>query len=190
MDLHHLWGGPFAVHKVIGNLSVLTWCKIIIWWSFASRNLRDIYRLQGFGTQIELTQIRDARALVEKGSPTSLWGEKRPWGALATVSTTGSHNGEPQGNHRGEPPKKENETESKIKDFNSSWNWKVSSWATSFNNRFQDIQWIISKSLQWYLDICFQCLFRKKCCKTKISICKVFLPSLLKHSVDWSSWRY
>ena len=61
-----------------------------------------------------------ARALVEKGSPTSLWGEKRPWGALATVSTTGSHNGEPQGNHRGEPPKKENETESKIKDFNSS----------------------------------------------------------------------
>ena len=45
-----------------------------------------------------------ARALAEKGSPTSLWGEKRPWGALATVSTTVKHNGEP---HRGttrEPP--------------------------------------------------------------------------------------
>ena len=40
----------------------------------------------------------------KKESPTSLWGEKRPWGALATVSTTVKHNGEP---HRGttrEPP--------------------------------------------------------------------------------------
>ena len=30
----------------------------------------------------------------------------------------------------------------------------------------------------------FPMSFSKKCCKTKISICKVFLPSLLKHSVD------
>ena len=75
-------------------------------------------------------------------------------------------NGEPQGNHKGATvasPKKNqwNNKESKIKVLHSSLKWKVSSWTTSFNNRFQDIQWIISKTLQWYLDICFQCFFRE-----------------------------
>ena len=42
----------------------------------------------------------------------------------------------------------------------------------SFQNHCNDIWTYVSN------------VFFEKCCKTKISISKVFLPSLLKHSVD------
>ena len=104
MDLHHLWGGPFAVHKVAGNLSVSRWCKIIIWWSFASRNLRDIYRLQGFGTQIELRQR--ARAINARAR---VGGKRKSHQSLGGETSLGSprdskHNGEPQRGTTREPP--------------------------------------------------------------------------------------
>ena len=89
--------------------------------------------------------------------------ESKHYGEIQRGTTPGNHKGTTVANKKNQS----NQKESKIKDLNSSWNWKVSSWITSFNNRFQDIQWIISKSLQWYLDICFQCLFSKKMLQNK-----------------------